>query len=89
MGTFALAGKRRLRPCLAALRVLASSKAANRHRLIELEIDKYLNDDPLSLAHGLERLRVAIQNEEAKQRDGQDWGVAREYVRSLLHKTTS
>ena len=89
MGTFALAGKRRLRPYLAALRVLASSKAANRHRLIELEIDKYLNDDPLSLAHGLERLRVAIQNEEAKQRDGQDWGVAREYVRSLLHKMTS
>jgi hypothetical protein len=55
---------RRLRPCLAALRVLASSKAPHRHRLIELEIDEYLNKDPHSLARGLERLRVAIQNEE-------------------------
>ena len=89
MGTFALAGRRRLRPCVAALRVLASSKVAHRHRLIELEIDKYLNDDSLSLAHGLERLRVAIQNEEAKLRNGEDWGVAREYVRSRLHRMTS
>jgi hypothetical protein len=76
---------RRLRPCVAALRVLASSKASHRHRLIELEIDEYLNNDPLSLARGLERLRVAIHNEEAERREGEDWSVAKNYVRSLLH----
>ena len=89
MGTFAHAGMRRLRPCLAALRVLARSKAPLRHRLIELEIDGYLKSDPLSLARGLERLRVAIQNEEAKLHEGEDWSVAREYVRSLLHRMTN
>ena len=83
MGTFTQAGMRRLRPCLAALRVLARSKAPLRHRLIELEIDGYLKSDPLSLARGLERLR-AIHNEEAERREGEDWSVAREYVRSLL-----
>jgi len=89
MGTFAQAGMRRLRPCLAALRVLASSKAPLRHRLIELEIDEYLKNDPVSLARGLQRLRVAIHNEEAERREGEDWSVAREYVRSLLHRMTS
>ena len=89
MGTFARAGMRRLGPCLAALRVLASSKASHRYRLIELEIDAYLNNDPLSLARGLERLRVAIHKEEAERREGEDWSVARDYVRSLLHKMTS
>jgi hypothetical protein len=80
---------RRLRPCVAALRVLARSKAPLRHRLIELEIDQYLKNDPLSFAHGLERLRLAIQNEEAERREGEDWSVAREYVRSLLHGMTN
>jgi len=89
MGTIAQAGMRRLRPCLAALRVLASSKVPLRHRLIELEIDEYLKNDPVSLARGLERLRVAIHNEEAERREGEDWSVAREYVRSLLHRMTS
>ena len=86
MGTFARAGMRR--PCLAALRVLASSKARNRHRLIEREIDEYLKNDPLSRARGLERLRGAIQNEEAKRREVEDWSMAREYVRSLLRRMT-
>jgi hypothetical protein len=88
MGTYARAGKRRLRACIAALRVLASSKASHRHRLIELEIDEYLKNDPLSLARGLERLRVAIHNEEAERREGENWSIAKEYVRSLLHKMT-
>jgi hypothetical protein len=74
---------------LAALRLLARSKAPLRHRLIELEIDGYLKSDPLNVARGLERLRVAIQNEEAKLQEGEDWSVAREYVRSLLHGMTN
>jgi hypothetical protein len=73
---------------LAALRVLASSKTPLRRRLIELEIDEYLKKDPLSLARGLERLRVAIHNEETERREGEDWSIAREYVRSLLRRMT-
>jgi hypothetical protein len=71
---------------LAALRVLASSKAPHRHRLIETEIDAYLKKDLLGLVRGLERLRVAVHNEEAERREGEDWGVARDYFRSLLHR---
>ena len=60
----------------------------HRDRLIEREINEYLKNDPLSRARGLERLRVAIQNEEAERRQGEDWSVARDYVRSLLHTMT-
>ena len=73
---------------MAALRVLASSKAPLRHRLIELEIDEYLKNDPLSLSRGLERLRSAIHNEEAERREGEDWSLAKDYVRSLLREMT-
>jgi hypothetical protein len=79
---------RRLGPCLTALRVLARSKGPYRDLLIERHIDQYLKNDPVSLAHWLERLRVAIHNEEAKRREWEDWGVARECVRSLLHRMT-
>jgi hypothetical protein len=73
---------------LGRLACLASSKAPHRHRLIEREIDEYLKNDPLSRARGLERLRVAIHNEEAERREGEDWGVAKDYVRSLLGRMT-
>ena len=71
-----------------ALRVLASSKGPHRHVLIERHIDQYLWTDPLSLAHGLERLRKAIHYEELQRREGEDWTVARKYVRSLLGRMT-
>ena len=67
-----------LGPCLAALRVLASSKGPHRHVLIERQIDEYLRNDPFSLAHALERLRRAIQYEELERREGEDWSVAKE-----------
>ena len=79
----------RLEPCLTALRVLASSKGPDRHVLIERHIDDYLRTDPFSLAHALERLRRAIHYEELERREGEDWSVAREYVRSLLRRMTS
>ena len=72
------------RPCLTALRVLAKSKGPHRHLLIERHIDQYLRTDPFSLAHALERLRKAIHYEELERREGEDWSVAKEYVRSLL-----
>jgi hypothetical protein len=79
---------RRLRPCLTALRLLASSKGPHRHLLIERNIDEYLRIDRVSPAHALERLRKAIQDEELQRREGEDWSIAKEYVRSLLHKMT-
>ena len=78
----------RLGPCLVALRVLAKSKDLHRHVLIERHIDEYLRTDPFSLAHALERLRKAIHFEELERREGEDWSVAKEYVRLLLHRMT-
>jgi hypothetical protein len=78
----------RLGPCLTALRVLAKSKGLQRDALIEKYIDDYLRTDPFSLAHALERLRRAIHYEELERREGEDWSVAKNYVRLLLHRMT-
>ena len=74
--------------CLAALRDLAKSNDPHRSVLIERHIDEYLKADPFSLAHALERLRRAIHYEEVERRDGEDWSIARNYVRSLLSRMT-
>ena len=79
----------RLGPCLTALRVLAKSKGPHRDVLIEKYIDEYLRNDPFSLAHALERLRRAIHYEELERRNGEDWSVAKNYVRLLLHRMAS
>jgi hypothetical protein len=78
----------RLGPCLTALRVLAKSTGPHRDVLIERHIDDYLKTDPFSLAHALERLRRAIHYEELERRGGEDWSVAKNYVRLLLHRMT-
>jgi hypothetical protein len=57
----------------------------DRSALIERHIDEYLKAAPFSLTHELERLRRAIQNEEAQRRQGEDWSPARDYIRLLLH----
>ena len=44
---------------------------------------------PFSLAHALARLRRAIHYEERERREGEDWSVAKEYVRSLLRRMAS
>ena len=71
--------------CLSGLRVLAKSNSPDHAILVERYIDEYLKAAPFSLAHELERLRRAIQNEEAQHREGEDWSAAKEYVRILLH----
>ena len=76
----------RLGPCLTALRVPAKSRGPHRDILVEKYIDEYLRTDPFSLAHALERLRRAIRYEELERREGEDWSVARDYVRSLLRR---
>ena len=79
----------RLGPCLTALRVLATSKGPYRNALIEKYVDEYLRTDPFSLAHALERLRRAIHYEELERRKGEDWSVAKNYVRLLLRRMVS
>jgi hypothetical protein len=75
-------------PWLTALRVLAQSKDLRRDILIERNIDEYLKADTFSLAHALKRLRRAIHDEELAGRKGEDWSVAKNYVRLLLHRMT-
>jgi hypothetical protein len=74
--------------CLVALRDLAKSNDPHRAVLVERHIDEYLKVDPFSLAHALERLRRAIHYEELERREGEDWSIARNYVRLLLSRMT-
>jgi hypothetical protein len=78
----------RLGPCLAALRDLAKSHDPYRYISIERHIDEYLKADPFSLSHALEQLRRAIHSEEGEKRDGEDWSIAKNYVRLLLIRMT-
>jgi hypothetical protein len=73
----------RLGTYMDALRVLARTNDPNRVVLIERNINEYLRTEFGGKERGLERLRVAIHNEEVERRRGEDWGMAKEYVRSL------
>jgi hypothetical protein len=77
-----------LRTYIDALRLLARTHDPNRVVLIQRNIDRYMQMEDGGKERGLERLRVAIHNEEAERREGDDWSVAKEYVRSLLHRMT-
>ena len=72
-----------LQSCLIALRIAASSSDPHRRVVVERHIDEYLRADPFSLGIALERLRKAIHFEEAERREGEDWSIAKEYVRLL------
>jgi hypothetical protein len=87
-GRIARTEMHRLGPCAVALRNLSKSSDPHRSVLIEKHIDEYLKADPFSLAHALERLRRAIQYEQLKSREGEDWSIAKDYVRSLLSRMT-
>jgi bacterioferritin (cytochrome b1) len=66
------------------LRVLARTNELNRGVLIEKNIEEYLNAELGSERPALERLRDAIEHEEAKKREGDDWSTAKRFVRSWL-----
>ena len=70
-----------------ALRNLARSEAPDRAKLIEKNVDLYLEQGARNRA--LEDLRSAIHNEESERREGEDWSIAREYVYKLLQQTKS
>jgi len=66
-----------------ALRNLARNDVPNRAELVERNVDRYVKDEIGGRQRALERLRQAIHNEETERRDGEDWSVAKDYVRSL------
>jgi hypothetical protein len=76
----------RLRRSVEALRVLAQANDPNRVVLIENAINEYLKAEAGTLRIPLERLSDAIDCEEAEKRRGEDWSIAREYVRSRLRR---
>jgi hypothetical protein len=79
-------GMDRLKTYIDALRIVAKMRNPNRVVLIERNIDRYLKMESGGRERSLERLRVAIHNEEAARREGEDWSIAREYVRALLRR---
>jgi hypothetical protein len=76
----------RLRRFVEALRVLAQTNDPNRVVLIENAINEYLRDEPGNVRISLERLCDAIDREEAENRRGEDWSIARDYVRARLRR---
>jgi hypothetical protein len=76
----------RLRPFIEALRVMAQANDPNRAVLIENAINEYLKGELGNVRISLERLCDAIDREEAEKRRGEDWSIARDYVRSRLRR---
>jgi hypothetical protein len=76
----------RLRRFVEALRVLGRTNDPNRVFLIENAINEYLKAEPETLRLSLERLCDAIEREEAEKRRGEDWSIAKDYVRSRLRR---
>jgi hypothetical protein len=76
----------RLRRFVEALRVMAQANDPNRAVLIETTVREYLKAEPGTLRLSLERLCDAIDREEAAKRRGEDWSIARDYVRSQLRR---
>jgi hypothetical protein len=76
----------RLRRFVEALRVMAQANDPNRAVLIENAINEYLKGELGTVTLSLERLCDAIDREEAEKRRGEDWSIARDYVRSRLRR---
>ena len=74
----------RLGTCMDELRVLARSNDPDRAVLVEGHIDTYLTTETVSVWQALEQLCKGIRNEQAEGREGEDWSVAKRYIRSAL-----
>jgi hypothetical protein len=75
----------RLGMCMDELRVLARSNDPDRAVLVEGHIDTYLTTETVSVWQALEQLCKGIRDEQAEGREGEDWSVAKGYIRSVLH----
>jgi hypothetical protein len=71
--------------CVDELRVLARSNDPDRAVLVEGHIDTYLTTETVSVWQALERLCKGIREEQAKGRKGENWSIAKKYIRSVLH----
>jgi len=76
----------RVQSRIQVLRVLVQTNDPNRVILIEEAVREYLKAEPGTLRLSLERLCDAIDREEAEKRRGEDWSIARDYVRSRLRR---
>ena len=75
----------RLTTCIEALQVLARSKDPDREALVQQYINACVKTETLELIPALERLLKAIRyHEQVDRREGEDWSIARDCVRSLL-----
>jgi hypothetical protein len=63
---------------------LARTNQPNRAGLIERNIEDYLKTELGSERPSLERLRDAIEREDAEKYQGEDWSRTKDYVRSRL-----
>ena len=75
----------RLGMCMDELRVLARSNDPDRAVLVERHIDAYLTTETVSVWQALERLCKGIRDEQAEGRAGENWSIAKGYIRSVLH----
>jgi hypothetical protein len=75
----------RLGTCMDALRVLARSNDPDRAALVEGHIDAYLTTETVSVWQALERLCKGIRDEQAEGREGENWSIAKGYIRSVLY----
>jgi hypothetical protein len=65
---------------------MAQANDPNRAVLIENAINEYIKGELGTVGLSLERLCDAIDREEAEKRRGEDWSIARDYVRSRLRR---
>jgi hypothetical protein len=72
-----------LRLRIETLRVLARTDQPNRVGLIERNIEDYLKTAGTERLL-LQRLRDAIEREDAEKHPGEDWSIAKDYVSSRL-----
>ena len=75
----------RLGMCMEELRVHVRSNDPDRAVLIEGHIDTYLTAETVSVWQALERLCKVSATSRLKGREGEDWSVAKGYIRSVPH----
>jgi hypothetical protein len=77
----------RLPICVDKLRVFAKqSDNPNSVVLIHKRINEFVHGEVPGGRAPIEKLAEAIEVEDAKKRQGEDWSIARKYVRSLLQR---
>jgi hypothetical protein len=76
----------RLGTCIDKLRVLAEQSEAPDVIVNKSRINEFVHGEVPGGRASIERLAQAIEIAEAEKRQGEDWTIAREYVRYLLQK---